>query len=206
MAFESGDHICFIYSTLPELADTVGVFLADGLAKGERCWYVASGPDELAVREALQRVSVDIDTHTARGALRLISARDAYLIHGRFDPEETMRVFNDAIEKSLADGYTGFRAAAEMSWALDPNGSLDRLITYEALLRTLFANCGVIGLCLYNRRDMPLAVIDGALKTHPVVGTKGDFRSNPFYDRNFNALSEVDAATVHGKLRDISVD
>jgi two-component system, chemotaxis family, sensor kinase Cph1 len=129
MAFECGDHICVIYSNIRELATTVGDFLADGLTKGERCWYVASGPEEHAVRVALRRASVDVETHTARGALRLIPASEAYLVHGQFDPEATMRVFNDAIEKSLADGFTGFRAAAEMSWALDPNGGLDRLIT-----------------------------------------------------------------------------
>ena len=206
MAFKCGDHICLIYSNIRELATTVGDFLADGLTKGERCWYVASGPEERAVRVALQRASVDVETHTARGALRLIPASEAYLVRGQFDPEATMRVFNDAIEKSLADGFTGFRAAAEMSWALDPNGGLDRLITYEALLRTIFANCRVVGLCLYNRRDMPLAVIDGALSTRPVVGRNGKFRSNPFYDGNVNALSQVNEATVRRKIREISVD
>jgi chemotaxis family two-component system sensor kinase Cph1 len=206
MAFECGDHVCFIYSNVRELADTVGDFLADGLIKGERCWYVASGTEEGDIRASLRRASVDVETHTARGALRLIPAKEAYLVHGQFDPEATMRVFNDAIEQSLADGFTGFRAAAEMSWALDPNGGLDRLITYEALLRTLFANCRVVGLCLYNRRDMPLAVIDGALSTHPIVGTNRNFRSNPFYDGNVNALREVDEATVGRKLHTLSVE
>jgi chemotaxis family two-component system sensor kinase Cph1 len=206
MAFECGDHICLLYSNIRELANTVGEFLADGLAKGERCWYVASGTEERDVRAALRRAAVDVETYIARGALRLIPAREAYLVHGQFDPEATMRVFNDAIEQSLADGFTGFRAAAEMSWALDPNGGVDRLITYEALLRTLFANCRVVGLCLYNRRNMPLAVIDGALSTHPVVGTNGSFRSNPFYDDNVNALREIDEATVGRKLHELSVD
>jgi chemotaxis family two-component system sensor kinase Cph1 len=206
MAFECGDHICLLYSNIRELANTVGEFLADGLAKGERCWYVASGTEERDVRAALRRAAVDVETYIARGALRLIPASEAYLVHGQFDPEATMRVFNDAIEQSLADGFTGFRAAAEMSWALDPNGGVDRLITYEALLRTLFANCRVVGLCLYNRRNMPLAVIDGALSTHPVVGTNGSFRSNPFYDDNVNALREIDEATVGRKLHELSVD
>jgi hypothetical protein len=53
---------------------------------------------------------------------------------------------------------------------------------------------------------MPLAVIDGALSRHPVVGTNGNFRSNPFYDGNVNALSEVDEATVSRKLHELSVD
>ncbi len=49
-----------------------------------------------------------------------------------------MVVFSDAIEEALSEGFTGFRAAANMSWALDLEGGTERLITYEALLRSLF--------------------------------------------------------------------
>ena len=206
MAFKRGDHICVVYSTVRELADTVGGFLAEGLAKRERCWYVASGAEDRAVRRALRNASVDVESQTARGALRLISSNDAYLVHGQFDPEATIRVFNDAIEESLSAGFSGFRAAAEMSWALEPNGGVDRLITYEALLRTLFANCQVIGLCLYHREHMPLAVLNGALCTHPMVGGDGKYGPNPFYDDGTRALTNVDDATVRHKLRQLARD
>jgi hypothetical protein len=56
----------------------------------------------------------------------LIPSSEVYLVHGKFDPEATIRVFNDAIEQSLTDGFSGFRAAAEISSALDPNGGIDR--------------------------------------------------------------------------------
>lgn len=206
MTFERGDHICAMYASTQELRETVAEFVVDGLSKGERCWYVASGGEERAVRIALRRAGVDVQAQTARGALRLISSTDAYLVRGEFDPEATVRVFNDAIEESLTAGFTGFRAAAEMSWALEPDGGIERLITYEALLRTLFANCRVIGLCLYHRRRMPLAVIDGALATHPVVGRDGCFRANPFYDPDTRGLTSTDDHSVREKLRQIAAD
>jgi hypothetical protein len=204
MTFQPGDHACVLYSSTRELATTVGRFLAVGLGRGERAWYVASGAEDRAVRSALRTEGVDVDAAISRGALRLIRAHDAYLIHGRFDPESTVRVFNDAIEESFAAGFTGFRAAAEMSWALEPDDGLDRLITYEALLRTLFANCRAIGLCLYHRRRMPLAVIDGALATHPIAGVaiKGTFCQNPFYDPGASTLNAVASdRIVRRKLR-----
>ena len=67
----------------------------------------------------LRRLKVDVGVGTARGALKLISASDAYMVHGTFEPEATLQVLNDAIEQAYTDGPTGFRAAAEMSWALD---------------------------------------------------------------------------------------
>ena len=39
LAFKPGDHICALYSTRGELVDAVVPFLAEGLRKGERCWY-----------------------------------------------------------------------------------------------------------------------------------------------------------------------
>ena len=56
----------------------------------------------------------------------MLCADEAYVLRGTFDPEATLRSFNDAIEAASTDGFTGFRAAAEMSWALarvDPTPS-----------------------------------------------------------------------------------
>jgi hypothetical protein len=124
----------------------------------------------------------------------------ASAVRGNFEPEATMNIFNDAIEQAYADGFTGFRAAAEMSWALDHETGARQLIVYEALLRSLFSSCRAIGLCLYDRTRMPLAVINGALATHPVAGLPGQFRANPFYDARTTCLSTVDGATVLAKL------
>jgi hypothetical protein len=117
-----------------------------------------------------------------------------------------MQVFNDAIEESLASGFSGFRAAAEMSWALEPDAGVDNLITYEALLRTLFSNCKVIGLCLYHRRRMPLDVIDGALATHPIVGSAGRFRQNPHYAPEVRGRRDVEDHEVRERLRSFAPD
>jgi hypothetical protein len=203
MRLKRGDHVCAMYSKPAELADVVARFLTDGLGHHEQCWYVASGDETDEVRAALEGLNVDVNAETARKALRLISARGAYIVHGEFEPEATMRIFNDAIEQAYADGFTGFRAAAEMSWALDREDGAHQLIVYEALLRSLFANCRAIGLCLYNRERMPLAVINGALSTHPVAGTHGTYRANPFYDSTTHCLSAVNEDDVLVKLQQL---
>jgi hypothetical protein len=200
LTLKRGDHICAIYSSRAELAQVVSGFLADGLRGHERCWYVASGDEMDIIRTALRSRRIDVKAETARGALKLISDDGAYVVHGRFDPEATLRVFSDAIEQAYTDGFTGFRAAAEMSWALDCENGPEQLIVYEALLRSLFASCRAIGLCLYDQRQMPLAVINGALATHPVVASSDEFRANPFYDSKIDRLPQPDDAEVIAKL------
>jgi chemotaxis family two-component system sensor kinase Cph1 len=172
-----------------------------GCAGVNGCWYVAADTETDAIRAALRKIGVDVRAENARGALKLVCADAAYIVHGAFDPEATIQIFNDAIEQSYTDGFSGFRAAAEMSWALSGEEGAHRLIVYEALLKSLFANCRAIGLCLYDRKRMPLAVINGALATHPVAGSKGQYAVNPFYDSTVKRLPTAKDADVRTKLR-----
>ena len=192
-----GDHICSVYERDDELAELVAAFLVDGLARGERTWYVPSGDETDAIRSALKRRGVDIDKESERTALQLFERSDTYAVHGGFDPEQTMRVFNEAIELALNDGFKGFRAAAEMSWALDLEDGGAALIAYESLLRTLFSTSPATGLCLYDKRRMPTPWVRGALLTHPMVAVAGTFMPNRSYDPAVRGLYDVDALSAH---------
>lgn len=196
-----GDHICFLYSTTAELAEVVAEFIADGLNNRQRCWYVAAGDEAGLVRAALRKRDVDIAAETRRGALRVIDGSEAYVVRGSFNPEASIKVFNDAIEQACSDGFTGFRAAADMSWALQLPDGPTQLIIYEALLRSLFSSCRAIGLCLYDRNRMPLDVVDGALATHPVIRSAGSYRDNRFYDARRSQLTSTPEAVVLEKLQ-----
>jgi hypothetical protein len=203
MRFKPGDHICAIYSTTAELAHEVATFLAEGLRRRERCWYVAAANETDAVRAALRKLGVDVTAETRREALKLIAGDGAYVVHGTFNPEATIQIFNDAIEQAYTDGFTGFRAAAEMSWALACEDGAHQVIVYEALLKSLFASCRAIGLCLYDRHRMPLAVIDGALATHPVAGSHGQYTPNPFYNPMTTRIAAVDDTDVLTRLEQL---
>jgi len=200
MPFQRGDHVCAIYSTTEELTREVARFLAEGLGNGERSWYVGSGDEMDSVREKLRKLGIDVPAETTRKALQLISGDAAYIVHGTFNPEATLQIFNDAIERAYADGFTGFRAAAEMSWALDCTDGPYQVIVYEALLKSLFANCRAIGFCLYDRKRMPLEVLNGALLTHPFAGAHGHYSANRFYDPATTGPTRIETADVLGKL------
>ena len=200
MPFNRGDHICAMYSTTEELTRDVASFLAEGLRSRERCWYVGDGVEIDSVRDALGKLGIDVAADTKRGALQLFSGDAAYIVHGTFNPEATIQIFNDAIEQAYTDGFTGFRAAAEMSWALNCADGAYQVIVYEALLKSLFASCRATGLCLYDRNRMPLDVINGALCTHPVAGSRGHYSANPFYDAAITGPTAVNQAAVLEKL------
>ena len=203
MKLQPGDHICSLYSTRSELVQTAAQFLAEGIDRRQRCWYVTSGDESDSVRIALQKRGVDVTGEIARGALKLISGEGTYVVHGAFDPEKAISVFNDAINQAQSDGYTAFRAAADMSWALDCQDQGRQVIVYEALLKALFASCRAIGLCLYDRNRMPLDVINGALATHPKIHSRGQYRENKYYDSSRTGISATEATRVTAKLREL---
>jgi chemotaxis family two-component system sensor kinase Cph1 len=202
MKLQPGDHICSLYESEDQLVATVTAFLADGLARKERCWYVPSGNETGAVRAAMEQRGIDVGAESRRSALHLLESNDTYIRDG-FDPEETMRLFSDAIEEALNDGFNGFRAAADMSWALTVANGTESLIAYEALLRMLFATSPATGLCLYDRRRMPLQVVHGALLTHPIVEVAGAFSRNSLYDSTVATLSDVDPSSAAVKRRQL---
>ena len=59
MLLNPGDHICAIYSSDDELAQITAEFLAEGIRKSERCWYLPASDDPAAVRAALSVRHVD---------------------------------------------------------------------------------------------------------------------------------------------------
>jgi hypothetical protein len=153
-----------------------------------------------SVRAAMVELGIDVAAETARGALRLVSGQGAYVVHGSFNPETTLQIFNDAIEQAYRNGFTGFRAAADMSWALDCEDAGHQVIVYEALLKSLFASCRATGLCLYDRTRMPLSLLDGALRTHPIAGSPRPYATNPFYDADFRSLAPGADSDVRARL------
>ena len=201
MTLRPGDHVCSLYETDDQLATTVATFIADGLALKERCWYVPCANESAAIRKALEHRGIDVDAEAKRSALHLLDSNDTYTVYGAFDPEQTMRVFSDAIEQALSDGFNGFRAAAEMSWALDVANGAEAVVTYEALLRMLFANSPATGLCLYDKRRMPLQLLNGALLTHPVIESAGSFLANDAYDPTVKVLADVDPSSFMPRRR-----
>ena len=197
---QPGDHVCAIYSGTAELAQIASDFVVQGLKKQERCWYVASGNEGLAVIAALQKRGVNVHAARRRNALDVLDGTAAYIVHGEFNPERTVETFSDAIEAALKEGFNGFRAVADMTWALSLKNGAQRVIAYEALLRSLFATSTATGLCLYDRDRMPLGVLNGALVTHPIAGVHGRFRTNPYYSAEAKQRPAT-AAGAPAKLR-----
>jgi PAS domain S-box-containing protein len=177
-----GDHICLIYENTVEQLAVAVPFIKEGLARGERCVYVADDRSVEAIAQALATAGVDVAHERERGGLWLPTKQETYLKGGKFDPQAMIDFLRRAQTQALADGFAGLRVAGEMTWALGPEIGCDRLIEYEALLNDLLANSRSTMLCQYNRARFDAAVIHDVLRTHPLAILGDQVCPNPYYE------------------------
>ena len=179
---KQGDHICLIYENSAEQMACTIPFLNEGLARDERCLYIADDRTALAIAQTLAATGTDVAQEQERGALRILTKQDTYLTGGKFDPHTMIEFLRSARTQALTDGFSGLRLTAEMSWALGAEIGCNRLIEYEVLLNDFLANSRSVILCQYDRWRFDSAVIHDVLQTHPIAILGDLVCPNPYYE------------------------
>ncbi|HZY30019.1 MAG TPA: PAS domain S-box protein, partial [Candidatus Methylomirabilis sp.] len=189
-----GHHLCLIYEDVAQQMAAIVPFVRTGLARGERCLYIADHSTTREVAAALAAAGVDVQRERERGALVLLTKRETYLRGGRFEPEAMIALLRQALEEALAAGFTGLRATGEMTWALGPEVGCDRLIEYEATLNTFLPGARALAICQYDRRRFPPAIMRDVLRTHPVAILGDQVCQNLYYESPDLVLGQISEA------------
>jgi len=179
---KKGDHVCLYHETLAEQLAIVAAYIRQGLAKQERCLYIAHERGLKEVTAALQGSGVEVAREQQRAALVLQTVDDVHLKNGRFDCDGMLGFFTEAVDQAINDGFTGLRTAGEMTWIADGVPGAERAFEHEALMNEFYPNSHALGLCQYDRVRMRPEVLDEALKTHPRVLVGSHLSGNPFYE------------------------
>ncbi|MFT3867554.1 MAG: MEDS domain-containing protein [Nibricoccus sp.] len=163
-----GDHAAFFFQTKEEQLATVIPFIAIGLERNEQCLYIADASSPAEICQKLQEFGVDVEGTTKRGALSVVTKHETYLRHGVFEPTKMIVDLCSAVDGALASGFNGFRAAGELSWALDLPSALAQMVSYEEELDAHFY-LQFTALCQYDASRFPGYLIDRMKRLHPVV-------------------------------------
>jgi signal transduction histidine kinase/PAS domain-containing protein len=177
-----GDHICAVYESDAERLAIVIRSTEEGLARGDRCLFIADQAMSDEIVNSLAAHDIDVPRAVELGALRFPSHGDTYLKSSRFDPHAMIDYLRQEEARALADGFSGLWILGEMSWALGPDVGCDRLIEYESLLNLFLVNRQSVILCLYNRTRFNPAIIHDVLRTHPLVILGEEVCPNPYYE------------------------
>ena len=180
--YRQREHICVLYDSPEEQRSVAAEYLADGLRKGLRCFYVADSNEALQeLRHVLRTSGVDVDRYTKSGALVEATHAEAHLADGRFDSERMLASLNQLVESALNDGFAGLRTCGDMSWLLADAPGSSQVVEYEALLNQFFEGVHGCGMCQYDRRRIPAGLLDHALATHSSTVIDGVHKPNPLF-------------------------
>jgi hypothetical protein len=179
----AGDHYCGIYKSDEDHKVLMVDFVRQGVANGEKMLYIVNIQTAEQLKATLAAAHIDVETLLAKGQLVILTAKDAYLREGEFDPEKMIALVREQTDQALAEGYPALRATGEMTWALAGEPGSERLIEYESKLNQLFfpgSKCYAI--CQYDRRRFDAEMLLDILHTHPrVLHGKEAFDNSRFY-------------------------
>lgn len=183
IVYQQGDHVCTLFSSQEEQLTAAIEYVRQGLARNERCLYVCGEQTPDDFRRELREAGIEVEHEEQRGALILLTKETGHLAGGSFSPRRMISMLQKAVEDALAAGFEGLCAAGDMTWLLDNAPGSEEIVEYEALLNHFYKNNRALGLCQYNRRQLPAAILDHGLATHPTVRVEGPILlTNPFYE------------------------
>jgi hypothetical protein len=190
-ALRQGEHLCSVYATTEEMLAQVIPYLQIGLAKGERCIYVADDHDEDCLRAALAGAGLAVHEAVERRSLIFWTRRD-YRQPGEFDSNVMYAFVAHTLDQALADGHTAIRLAVEMTWTLDNGVTRDSLVRWEDLTNKIsFPGSQVSFICQYNSMRLASDLIRRAVSVHPVVVLGTDVCPNVQYMPSQIVLEET---------------
>ena len=202
-----GDHICLPYDDNDECSAIVVPFIAEGLARSERCVFVVEDTRRDDLLKRLAAAGIDAGRAIARGALRLLNPAEIYFRNGpgKFDVDGTLDLIEALLASALAEGFTGVRGSGEVS-AADWHGIPEQvMLSYEARLNERFAGRPLVALCRYHRDQWPASMVGHVLRTHPTAIVGDQLCRNPYYEKPDIALGEdeQESARVEWMLRQL---
>ena len=199
-----GDHLCLPYDHSDEKTETVVPFIAEGLARGERCVYIADLDQRDDLLGALSNAGVNASRALDRGSLWWRSPQEMYFRSGKFDPDDMLALVEELITGALADGFTGVRGSGEAAAAKDHDRDIawSDLFSYEVRFNERFARRPIVALCRYHRAASPPGHIADVLRTHPTAIVRGRVCRNSYYEKPDVALAG-DAERVEWMLHQL---
>jgi signal transduction histidine kinase len=177
-----GQHACLLYDKQDDPLAIVAPFVAVGLEAGERCVYVVGEHEPARIESSLETAGIDVTRQIERGALVLLSRWEVSFPNGEFDPAAMIGFVRQTLNQTLADGFTGLRVVAEMTWALQMGVGANKLIHYEALGNHLYPDEPLVAVCMYDRSRFPAAVCHDAIRVHPWVAVGETAYDNLYYE------------------------
>lgn len=194
-------HTALLYEQPTDQFAAVLPFIRDGLERGDRCLYIYNDNSKTDVVAAMHDAGIDVEAAVAAGDLSFHSKEEPFLQNGSFVPDATIDFASETIRAATEDdGYNAVLVTGEMSWILEGEHNLDRMIEYEQALNTVFGTRPVHGICQYNVEKFDPEILNQIIRTHPNLVYGGSVGQD-FYYMPFEGALGTDNSDANSELR-----
>ncbi len=195
------DHVAVLYRGRG-VAFRLLSFLAEGLARGDLCYYLAPSSFHAEMLQRLRALRADLDGHLQSGRLRLDEGGGEFQTLG----ERARQVFEDA-ERTRAPAV---RWLEDGSWPQPLGSNQQKFFEFHALLNYQVKHYPSAAICQYALDELSPPELFSAIAVHRhLVVLNTLVRDNPFYipAEKFIPLSSQDRERDLGNLfREVGFD
>jgi anti-anti-sigma regulatory factor len=185
------DHVCWAYDEGADFHPRAAEFLADGLAQGLRTSLVA--PGDVGRLRADLRQSDALAAALCDGSLTVDSLDGMYGTDELVHPETQVGRYAAATEAAVADGFRGYRVAAEVTALVRTPEQLENFARYEHRVDRFMAEQPFSAMCGYHRPslgDEPVALL---ASLHPAMSPgASSYRLHAAADGTLTVSGELD--------------
>ncbi len=209
----SHPHACIIFDDLSCYRRIASRYIIEGLNKNEKCIMAVDTYRQDMIEEDFAAAGENLQSHLTEERLLVIDVRKSYSGNGGFEPDNTVRIWQEASRKAVDQGFKALRVVGEATFSLGSPDLADKLVYYENIInQVLFPHYPFKSLCVYDKRLYPPEIIKAAISAHPILFYNDElYLENIHYippDIHFRenkAMDEVDAwlANVRRNNRNI---
>ncbi len=197
----SHPHACIIYDDLAAYRRVVSGYIREGLSANEKCIMAVDQYTRKMIETDFADMAQDFQSAIESKRLTLIDVQNSYSGKEGFDPDRTIKIWQEASARSVDEGYDALRVVGEATFCLGEPEQVEKLIYYENIINEiLFPDFPFKSLCAYNKGLYSPEVIRAAISAHPILFYNDDlFCENIHYvppQIHFNGNRTRDEADI----------
>jgi MEDS: MEthanogen/methylotroph, DcmR Sensory domain len=170
--FRRGSHTCLFYESDDVLLEILTPYIAEGLLGGERCFCAQKPAILKRLAHNLTFLGIDAKKEADRGKLELHTQDEVYFPEKQFEPRILMDTLIRFIHQTRKEGYTAFRSAGDLSWAVDGCNETGKVLDYEKMVDEYYPGQPAIGLCQYPIRQFAPDALESISQHHKMKMTE----------------------------------
>lgn len=163
-------HACIIFDDLSCYRKVASKFILEGLSNNEKCIMAIDRYKQSMIAEDFIDAGVNINDYLGQGKLTILDVKESYSGNGGFNPDQTIKIWQDLSKKAVDEGFVSLRLVGEATFALGSPELADKLVYYENIInQVLFPNYPFKSLCVYDKNLYPPEIIKTAISSHPIL-------------------------------------